>query len=195
MTTFRVLGSGLLLAGLLWTGMAQGEDKPKAESGTPAGAAKADAKPAGAAKPDALEPFRKLAGEWVGTVGEGDDRQELTIIYRVVGAGSAVVEELFKGTPHEMITVYHLDGDTVMLTHYCAARNQPRMRAVQSDKPNEVKFEFAGGTNIDPARTTHMHSLLVRFVGDDRFQAEWEHYQDGKPSGLAKFDMRRKPAG
>jgi hypothetical protein len=40
--------------------------------------------------------------------------------YRVTGAGSAVVETLFPGTPHEMVTVYHARKGVLCMTHYCA---------------------------------------------------------------------------
>ncbi len=193
MSKSSVIGSTMVTLVLIFAATAHAEDKPKAEPAK-AAAAKAEDKAAAPAQADALEPFRKLAGDWVGSAGEGDDKHELTISYRVVGAGSAVVEEMFKGTPHEMVTMYHLDGDTVMLTHYCAAQNQPRMKAVKSEKPNEVKFEFAGGTNIDPAKTKHMHGLLMRFVSDNELQAEWDHFDAGKSTGVVKFSMKRKTA-
>lgn len=145
-----------------------------------------------AAKPDALEPFRKLAGTWVGQFGEGEDKQDAEITYRVIAAGSAVVEELFKGTPHEMVTVYFLDGDQLMLTHYCAAKNQPQMKAIKGD-PHEVQFDFVGGTNIDPAKTGHMHSAHFRFISDDEFEVKWQYFKDGKPADhTAAFHLKRK---
>mgnify|MGYP003352508404 CR=1 FL=1 len=35
----------------------------------------------------------------------------------VTAAGSAVVETIAPGTPHEMVTVYHLDGDKLADTY------------------------------------------------------------------------------
>lgn len=186
----RILIASIAAAGVLFA--AHAEDKAKTAGAKPAAPAADAVKPANdaAVKTDALEPFRKLAGDWVGK--SPDDDTEFTISYRVVGSGSAVVEEMFKGTPHEMVTVYHLDGDAVMLTHYCAAKNQPRMKAVKGEKPNEVRFEFAGGTNIDPATTMHMHSMVITFAGPNEYRAEWQHYDGGKSAGVVKFDMKRK---
>ena len=48
-------------------------------------------------------------------------------LVRTTGGGSAVTETLFPGTAHEMMSVYHMDGDDLVLTHYCAGGNQPRM--------------------------------------------------------------------
>ena len=39
------------------------------------------------------------------------------------------------GTPHEMITMFHMDQAELLATHYCSAHNQPRMRAVPSGQP------------------------------------------------------------
>ena len=50
-----------------------------------------------------------------------------TIVYSVIAAGSAVHEHMFPGGPHEMVTVYHLDGPDLLLTHYCAAGNKKLM--------------------------------------------------------------------
>jgi hypothetical protein len=143
------------------------------------------------AKPDALEPFRKLAGTWVGQEA-GHDGGDVEMTYRVIAAGSAVVEEMFRGTPHEMITVYHLDGDQLVLTHYCAARNQPHMKAAKSDDPQVVRFEFAGGTNVDPARSDHMHSVIFRFISDTEVESVWTHWKDGKAASDVKFSLKRK---
>ena len=54
---------------------------------------------------------------------------DLVARYAVTAAGSAVVETVFPGTEHEMVTVYHADGSDLVLTHYCMEGNQPRMRA------------------------------------------------------------------
>ena len=60
------------------------------------------------------------------------------------------------GTDHEMVSVYHADGKDVVMTHYCAFGNQPKMKLDPASKDNELKFVFAGGTNLDPAKDTHM---------------------------------------
>ena len=83
--------------------------------------------------------LKSLEGTWTGRSGwdEGADKGagEVTVIYKVTAAGSAVQETLFPGTPHEMVTMYHMDGADLMLTHYCAAGNQPRMKLEPSADP------------------------------------------------------------
>ena len=73
----------------------------------------------------------------------------------------AVVETVFPGSAHEMVTVYHADGPDLVLTHYCMEGNQPRMRA-KGAQGSRFDFAFDGGTNIDPKRDRHMHSATCR---------------------------------
>ncbi len=112
--------------------------------------------------------------------------------YKVIAAGSVVHESMFVGTPHEMVTVYHLDGDDLVLTHYCAAGNQPRMRAEKSTDANTLVFKFAGGTNLDPAKDAHMHDVTITFVGPDHIRQQWTFYKDGKSVETETFDLKRK---
>ena len=48
--------------------------------------------------------------------------------FKTSAAGTVVMETMNPGTGHEMINMYHVDGDDLLLTHYCAGNNQPRMR-------------------------------------------------------------------
>lgn len=141
----------------------------------------------------ALERLKTLAGEWIDVDGSTGQQGQVVVTYRVTGAGSAVVETLFPGLPMEMTTVYHRDGDDLVLTHFCAAGNQPRMRA-RKPAGDTLVFEFDGGTNLDPAKDGHMHSGTLRFVGPDRVDTEWQGWQNGSPEGahLAKFHLARK---
>ena len=79
----------------------------------------------------ALERLKTLAGTWRGHV-VTEDGPPATVVYSVTAAGTAVTEALFPGTSHEMLTVYHLEGDDLVLTHYCAMGNQPRMKLARA---------------------------------------------------------------
>jgi hypothetical protein len=137
-----------------------------------------------------------LQGDWVDATGQLGPPDAVQVTYRVTGGGSAVVETLFPGTPHEMVTVYHKDGADLVLTHYCAAGNQPRMRARRIGE-DAIDFAFDGGANIDPARDMHMHSGRLEFVAGDELRAEWQGWEGGRPdpAHLARFHfVRRKGA-
>ena len=145
---------------------------------------------AAAASP--LDAIKALAGEWTGKASHGDEKFDATVSYRVTSGGSAVVETLFAGTPHEMITMYHMNGNDLLLTHYCAAQNQPRMRAAKSENAKKLEFKFLDGTNMDPAKDMHMHEASIELVDADHIKSEWVTFVQGKPAGSAKFDLHRK---
>lgn len=159
--------------------------------GSLAGAAESTPpKPAGVA---AFERLKTLAGDWSGHV-QKPDGPAATVVYRVASNGSVVMETLFPGTDHEMISMYHLDGNDLVMTHYCAMANQPRMRLAATSSADELSFEFVGGANLDPHKSVHIHGGRIAFKGADRLEAEWTVYGDGKPAGANKFFLTRASA-
>ena len=139
----------------------------------------------------ALERLAGLSGTWVLEEAPADQPGN-TFVYKVVGAGSAVVEELFPGSDHAMVSVYHLDGDELVMTHYCAARNQPRMQLDrEASTADEYVFKFIGGTNFDPVKDMHMHEGRILFLPDGRVKSEWTGYDQGKPTGTHAFTLKR----
>lgn len=148
-------------------------------------------------EPDALAAkafvkFRALAGSWVDTSGTSAGKGQVAVTYRITGGGSAVVETLFPGSEHEMLSVYTREGDDIVMTHYCAMGNQPRMRArVTGDGP--LVFAFDGGGNLDPKRDLHMHEGTFTFVDADHVRAEWQTFQGESPAQhRAVFELARR---
>lgn len=155
---------------------------------------RAEDKPA--PKPPAMQPafeqVKKLAGEWVPLDKDGKPGDKVSHIFRVTAAGSAVVENLFPGTNHEMVTVYHLDDDDLMLTHYCAAGNQPRMKAQRGGDGRKLVFDFAGATNLKSDKDMHMHAQTIVFLEEDRIRVEYQGRKDGKPEAPLVLNLARK---
>jgi len=148
--------------------------------------------PAGVSSREAFERIKSLAGLWEGSH-TAKDGPAASVRYELTANGTAVMERLFPGTSHEMLSVYHLDGDQLVITHYCALGNQPRMRLEKATvKPAELSFGFAGGTNLDPAKDTHIHSGKVQIVDQDRLEEEWSVYEGGKQTGTNRLFLSRK---
>jgi hypothetical protein len=140
----------------------------------------------------AFERFKGLAGDWVAAEdGEMMKKGDLVARYRLTGAESAVVEDIFPGTPHAMTTVFHMDGPDLVLTHYCMTGNQPRMRAKATSAPR-IAFAFDGGTNVDAKHDRHMHQATFEFVGKDEIRSTWDEYADGKPAMTVTMHLVRK---
>ena len=128
-----------------------------------------------------LEKLKKLAGTWVEADKDGKPTDKVVSVIKVTAAGSAVHETLFPDSPMEMVSVYHLDKGELVMTHYCALGNQPRMKA-EIKSPNQIKWVFTGGTNLDPAKDMHMHGGTLTIVDDDHIQFDGEAWENGKPS-------------
>jgi hypothetical protein len=141
----------------------------------------------------AFERLKALAGDWEGSVTKPDG-PKARVEFRLAGNASAVVERLFPGTDHEMVSIYHMDGGDLVLTHYCAMANQPHMKLVEGGAEGDLVFDFAGGANIDPKTTLHMHSGRVAIKGKDRYDADWQVFQNGKLTGNNVFFMSRAAA-
>jgi hypothetical protein len=139
-----------------------------------------------------MDRLKSLAGEWSGKADHGDQKHEATVSYKVTSGGTAVMETLGPGTEHEMVTVFHQDGDSIALTHYCMIGNQPRMKAEKNDDSKKLSFKFTGAGNLKSDRDAHMHDLTIEFLADDHIKSTWTFYKDGKEDSKATFDMKRK---
>ncbi|MBV9124066.1 MAG: hypothetical protein JO112_11965, partial [Planctomycetes bacterium] len=129
----------------------------------------------------ALERLKKLAGTWVEADKDGKPTNKVVSVIQVTAGGSAVLETIFPGQPQEMLSVYHQDGDDLVMTHYCVLGNQPRMKADPMTPKNQLHFQFAGGTNLDPAKDMHMHEGTLTFIDDDHIEFSGVAWVNGKP--------------
>jgi len=148
--------------------------------------------PAKTAAPSKLDLIKKLQGDWVEVGQDGKPTDKVVSTYRVTAGGSAVEETLMAGTDHEMLTVYNMDGDVLMLTHYCVAGNQPRMKAEKQTDPHKLVFHCAGATNMKSENDQHMHQATITWKDDNHIHSEWQEVKDGKNTLTASFNLARK---
>lgn len=122
--------------------------------------------PKGLTAAEAFARLKALDGTWT------SQTPPASIRYHVTGGGSTIVETLFAGTPHEMVTVYTLDGDNLVATHYCAAGNQPSVRynAAKSSGDTLV-FDFVSLRGPKGAGYMHDAELLIRSA--DSVELQW----------------------
>jgi hypothetical protein len=155
-----------------------------------AASAHAEATPAG----KMLERLASLEGQWSGTLewsGARTDKGTLQASYYVTGNGSAVVENLIMHGKPSMTSVYHLDGADLRMTHYCAARNQPRLKADKIDG-DSARFAFIDVTNVGPQNKGHVEGATIRIVDADNIVIEFV-FQGGGPRAVETIKLRREP--
>ncbi len=132
-----------------------------------------------------FEQIKALAGTWEGKTGKGDP---VKVTFKVTANGSAVMSEILGD--EDMITMFNMDGDRVIMTHYCAAGNQPRMVADASPDGKEIKFEFLDATNLASPHAGHMHHVVFAMPDADHHNEEWT-FMAGDKTIKENFTMQR----
>ena len=130
------------------------------------------------AQSDAHKSFdllKGLEGNWAGKNQQG---QAIEVTFRMTAGGSALMSEIHGHGPENMITMFHMDGDRLLMTHYCGAGNQPRMKVISADAKS-VSFEFFDGTNIGPG-DGHMQHVTFTEPDADHHVEEWIFADHGK---------------
>jgi hypothetical protein len=130
----------------------------------------------------ALEKMKRLAGTWLAADDAGKPTDQVLSIIKVTAGGSAVHETLFPGQPQEMVSIYTAQGPDLVMTHYCVLGNQPRLKADPNSSANQIVFQFAGGSNLDPAKDRHMHSATLTIVDDTHIEVAGVGWQGGAPA-------------
>jgi len=137
------------------------------------------------------------AGDWESGSGEHEHGGPAAgphsiVTVRTKAAGSAVVQTYAAGTAGEMETIFHMDGDQLLLTHYCVLQNAPVLRFEKSNKPGELKFVFQGGTNFDPALDAHLHETTIQIKDKDTVEQTSTVFANGKASPERRVVLHRK---
>ena len=134
-----------------------------------------------------FEQLKVLAGSWEGNL----DGQPLHVSLRVTSRGNALLHEMKGAGPDDPITMFHLDGDRLLLTHYCDAGNQPRMVANISADGKTIVFNFLEATNLLSTQMGHMQRVTFTFIDSDHHTENWEFAMaDGKQMG-GLLDLKR----
>ena len=141
--------------------------------------------------PPTLKVIKALVGDWVELGPEGKVGSTVVSSYALTSGGTAIREVIFPGSDHEMTTMYSLEGEDVLVTHFCVLGNTPKYRARnQGDK--RLVYECLGGANIASENDKHMHWGSVTVVDADHIQTEWLHFENGKQTHKVSLNLVRK---
>jgi hypothetical protein len=136
----------------------------------------------------AFEQLKTLAGTWE-SVDEKGQKQVASVV-TVTSAGSVVREVMFPGAAHEMTNMYHLDGSSIIATHYCAMGNQPRMRCTKSDGKT-FHFTFDDISNLPSKDVDPMAGLVVDIKDRNTFVQTWDTLRQNGEHHMV-FELTRK---
>ena len=149
-----------------------------------------------------FDQIKSLAGTWEARVitiphqADMGDNTPTQVTMRITSRGNALVHEMKEaGTQDDPtrydhpVTLLYLDGDRLLLTHYCDAGNRPRMVAHSSPDGKTVEFAFldlSGGTQYG-----HMDHAVFTIVDANHHTEDWTYIMPGDKSVRAHMDLTR----
>ncbi|HTT24290.1 MAG TPA: hypothetical protein VMG82_35530 [Candidatus Sulfotelmatobacter sp.] len=141
------------------------------------------------AQTDAQKAFatiKTLPGTW-----EGDTKMgPVTVTFKSTAGGSAVMSEILG--KEDMVTMFNLDGPSrLLMTHYCAAGNEPRMEASVAPDGKVITFNFVDATNLATPDAGHMQKMVLTLIDSNHHTEEWTFVDHGKEHREV-FDLHRK---
>ena len=120
-----------------------------------------------------------LAGSWKLAAVTFPRQEAFRISFKEISRGSALVETFGDPAGSVTETVYHLDGEHLLATHYCAQGNQPRLRFVKDDPKAGAEFAFKDATNLASEKASHLVRMRIRLDGD-RLEKDEIYVANGK---------------
>jgi hypothetical protein len=135
----------------------------------------------------ALEKLKSLVGTWQGKTAKG---QPVEDTFSLTAGGTAVMGDDRMGS-EEMLSLFYVDGNRLLMTHFCPSGNQPRMQATISPDLKTISFDFLDATNLPSPQAGHMHHAIYIFSDSDHYSQEWTWMQDGKGTTY-RSEMQRK---
>jgi hypothetical protein len=122
--------------------------------------------------------LKTLTGAWQAKSAKG---ATIRVSFRAVSADSALVETYITASGKETLTIFHLDGDRLLSTHYCAQGNQPRLALDRSSTADHLVFNFVDATNLAARAESHLVQLDFVFKSAAKFSMTETYEEAGKP--------------
>jgi hypothetical protein len=139
----------------------------------------------------AFNRLASLKGEWVGEA----FGVKTTLVYTLTANGSALMEQCRPEKRPEMITMFTIDGDHLIATHYCSAKNQPQMATSAINDPQKpLAFSLVQVTGLKSPDDFHNTGLTVTQEDDNHLTQEWSYQSRGK-TGKNTFHFTRVRPG
>ena len=135
-----------------------------------------------------FERIQGLEGKWENSSPDGVSFH----VFELTAGGTVVRETMFPGEDYEMVNMYTLDGNSVHMTHYCMAGNQPRMRAT-AISGDSMEFKSVGVGDLKSPSEIYMGRMTLVFRGADHIEQRWISIGPDIPEEPTSFVLKRVP--
>lgn len=139
---------------------------------------------------DAQKSFDKLktlAGTWQATF----DGKPMQATIRVTSMGNAIVHEMAGDSPEHPVTMIYLEGDRLLMTHYCDVGNRPRFEGKMSPDGKTLEFTLLDVGNLNSSQPGHMQHVVFAFVDANHHTEDWTFALNGKAPETGNLDFHR----
>jgi len=113
----------------------------------------------------AFETFKGFEGKWA--IRSGQKTLPFEMTYESGSKGSIVTEQFGKE-----LSVFYRDGQSLLMTHFCNAGNQPRLRLREDTRPGVFEFQMFDITNLQNADADHVEKVVYKIVDDKTIDLE-----------------------
>ena len=119
--------------------------------------------------------------------------RQFLVGYRLTANDTVLVESWTMSPTRQSMTVYHMDGEALIATHYCPQGNQPRLQYSVETSNERLHFAFQDATNLLDPNVAHQHEFWIRRHADGSF-ARNETYLENGEAGSETATFTRIPA-
>jgi hypothetical protein len=127
-----------------------------------------------------LDPLKALEGDWNGKFADGN---EIKVTYTTISGGNAVMETFRLPDGTDMRSIYHMNGEKLMMTHYCESGNQPRLQSASAVVGNDITLNFLDITNVnEPKMASYLYRVTLHFGDKDQLSQDITWLIQGKES-------------
>jgi hypothetical protein len=127
---------------------------------------------------EAFQSLKALAGDWQGRTEAG---RTFLVSYRLIANDTVLVESWTMSPTRTSMTVYHMDGDALIATHYCPQGNQPRLEYRPEQSGDRLAFSFRDATNLPTPNAAHQHAFWIEIApGVSAFTRDETYVENGE---------------
>ena len=119
--------------------------------------------------------LKGLEGEWRIV----NPARDTVVTFEIIAAGSALVEKWTMSPSRNSMTIYSMDGDALLVTHFCPQGNAPTLKLTRTSEEGVHFFEFVQGWNLQDKESSHQHAFWIKIVSPNEFTRGETYIKNG----------------